>query len=164
MVRCGAIGAVRAFGKTRTLEVRHNGLMELSDVVSLIRENPLLVAATVSALSTPESALVETAITEEGVMVYGSQEKTRKIDNLRQNPAVALMAWNQDYSHSVQIDGTGMLVDEAHRAWAEELFFGQFPDKAGKPGFVLVVMRPTWVRWVDRSQPGLPQMQQVSLA
>lgn len=129
--------------------------MELSDFVALIRENPLMVASTVSPAGKAESAMVEGVITEKGTVIYASLRRTRKVDNLAKNPSVALFAWNASKLLSAQIDGNGALVDESHQAWAEELFFSAFPEKQGNPNQVLIAVKPYWARMVDISA-GLP--------
>jgi general stress protein 26 len=120
-------------------------------LVEFARENPLAVLATTGLDGRPESALVNIAMLDTGEIVADSQANARKVANLRQNPAVALVVGTLG-SVSVQIEGIAVIARGPARDRAVASYRLWFPDsRAGDPRFEMITILPSWVRVYDIS-------------
>ena len=100
----------------------------------------------------PESAWVNTAVTDTGLIVFGTAKDSRKAVNLQSNPKVSFVA----------VDGQGREIQahaEAHvLAGAEAGQGGQALAQAHPGGeadpetSILVGLSVVWARWVDATQ------------
>jgi hypothetical protein len=114
------------------------------------------VQASVSALGTPQAALVGIVVSDTFEVFFDTLEGSRKTINLRQNAAAALVIGPADSAseRTVQLEGT---ADEPTGADLErllELYFARFPDgraRQVRPGITYWRVRPAWLRYSDYS-------------
>ena len=126
------------------------------DLLQFLRLHRWAVEASVSAQQAPEAALIGFAVTDQFEIVFDTIVSTRKVQNLRANPHVALVigGWGQD-ARTVQLEG---VVDEPTGAELDRLtraYVAVFPEGlTGQqlPGLVYFRVRPTWVRYSDYNQ------------
>lgn len=123
-----------------------------ASLVEFVRRERRGVVATVSVESAPEAALVGLAALDDGTLVFDSPEKYRKIENLRTCDRVAVVV-GTDGSVSAQIEGIAFVAsDEGERERLGRAYIQQFPgSRALTDGFVVVGIRPSWVRVYDAS-------------
>jgi len=87
----------------------------------------------------------------------GTLRTSRKIVNLRRNPKVAVLIWDDEFS--IQIEG---LFDEPTGADLERLrtcFANEFPHefliREGRPNHLFFRITPVWARYSDfTDEPG----------
>jgi len=125
--------------------------MTRAELVAFLRKYKLAVEATVTAGGAPQAAVIGFAVSDELELVFDTTEDTRKCQNLRADPRIALViGW--DDAATAQLEGvvdfpTG---DELERIRA--VYFTAYPDGRDRlawPGIVHVRVRPTWVRLSD---------------
>jgi hypothetical protein len=88
-------------------------------------------------------------------IVFDTLDRTRKIQNLRRDPRIALVVgWEEE--KTAQIEG---IADEPTGAELDRLtqvYFDAYPDGVGRQawsGITYVRVRPTWVRFCDFLTP-----------
>jgi general stress protein 26 len=125
------------------------------ELVEYMGRHKYAVQASVTATGDPQAAVIGIAVTEDGALVFDTLEATRKCQNLRQHPRVALVIGTEGPA-TVQLEGT---VDEPTGAELDRLkrvYFERFPDgreREAWPGITYFRVRPTWVRHSDFSGP-----------
>jgi hypothetical protein len=98
----------------------------------------------------PQAAVVGVAVGEGLELVFDTLGATRKAQNLRADPRIALVGWEGE--QTLQVEG---LADEPagdERTRILALYLGAFPDgreRVAWPGITWVRVRPTWLRWSD---------------
>jgi general stress protein 26 len=126
--------------------------MTLSDLLPFLRRHRYAVQASVTPIGAPQAAVVGIAVSDDLEIVFDSLESTRKVQNLRRNPAVSLVigGCTPGEDESLQLDG---VVDEPAGADLERLkqvYYAQFPDgptRLAWPGLVYLRVRPRWLRY-----------------
>lgn len=125
--------------------------MTRAELLDFVRSHRLAVVATISPAGNPQAAVVGFAATEDLEIVFDTVDATRKVANLRRNPAIALViGWDEECT--VQIEG---VADEPAGPELEALkdtYFGRFPDgrvRARWPGITYIRVRPIWLRYSD---------------
>lgn len=105
----------------------------------------------------PQAAVVGIAIGDDFELVFDTLEASRKAQNLRRDPRIALVlgGWAAGEEQTVQYEG---LADEPSGAELErirELYFRVYPDgrqRLAWPGLIHVRVRPSWIRYSDFSR------------
>ena len=125
--------------------------MTVADLLHFLRGHRLAVQASVGGARAAQAAVVGIAITETLEVVFDSLETTRKVQNLRRNPKVALVigGWLPGDERTVQYEGLADEPQGAERARLQAAYFEVFPDGRARqhwPGLVYVRVRPTWIR------------------
>jgi hypothetical protein len=128
------------------------------DLLQFLRAHSLAVQASVSPSAAPQAAVVGFVVTADFEVFFDTLETTRKVQNLRRNPTIALVigGLTEGDERTVQYEG---IADEPVGVDLErlkELYFARFPDGRERQrwrGLVYVRARPTWVRFSDYSQP-----------
>ena len=123
-------------------------------LLDFLRSQRLAVEASVSPTGAPQAAVVGFAISDRFEIVFDTLASTRKAQNLRQNPKVALVigGLTAGDERTVQYEG---IADEPSGAELERLkpvYYAAYPDGPGRlawPGLVYVRVQPTWVRYSD---------------
>lgn len=99
----------------------------------------------------PQAAVVGYGISDRLEIVFDTLGTTRKMQNLRRNPRIALViGWDDD--QTVQLEG---LADEPTGSELDRLkqvYFDAHPDGVDRqtwPNLTYVRVRPTWVRYSD---------------
>ena len=135
------------------------------ELVEYMRRHKYAVQASATPSGDPQAAVIGIAVTEDGGLVFDTLDATRKCQNLRRHPHVALVI-GTDGPATVQLEGT---VDEPHGAELDRLkqvYFETFPDgreREAWPGITYFRVRPTWVRHSDFSGPS-PDIQHFTAA
>jgi len=123
-------------------------------LLDFLRSHRLAVQASVSPTGAAQAAVVGFAITDQFEIVFDTLASTRKAQNLRQNPKIALVIGGatDGEERTVQYEG---IADEPSGPELEELkqvYYTAYPDGPGRlswPGLIYVRVRPTWLRYSD---------------
>jgi general stress protein 26 len=123
-------------------------------LLDFLRSHRLAVEASVSPTSAAQAAVVGFAISDQFEIVFDTLASTRKAQNLRQNPKIALVIGGatDGEERTVQYEG---IADEPSGPELEELkqvYYTAYPDGPGRlswPGLIYVRVRPTWLRYSD---------------
>jgi general stress protein 26 len=123
-------------------------------LLDFLRSHRLAVQASVSPTSASQAAVVGFAITDQFEIVFDTIESTRKAQNLRQNPKIALVVGGllAGDERTVQYEG---IADEPSGPELERLkrvYYDAYPDGPSRlswPGLIYVRVQPTWVRYSD---------------
>jgi general stress protein 26 len=123
-------------------------------LLEFVRLHRLAVQTSVSTVGAPQAAVVGFAVTDQFEIVFDTLESSRKAENLRQRPRVALVigGWVPGDERTVQYEG---VVDEPSGSELERLkdaYYAVYPDGPSRlswPGLIYVRIRPTWVRYSD---------------
>jgi hypothetical protein len=125
--------------------------MTRAELVTFLRRYKLAVQASVGPSGAPQAAVVGVAISSALEIIFDTLESTRKFQNLRRDPRIALViGW--DHEQTAQIEG---VVDfptgaELERIRAE--YFIPYPDGRDRlawEGITHARVRPTWIRFSD---------------
>ncbi len=128
--------------------------MEREALLEFMRQHRLAVEATVSIGGGPQAAVVGIAVSDRFELVFDTLESTRKAQNLRRNPNVALVIGGllSGDERTVQYEG---IADEPSGDELEDLrqiYYRVYPDgraRAKWPGLTYVRVTPTWIRYSD---------------
>jgi ribosomal protein S18 acetylase RimI-like enzyme len=124
---------------------------ELAELVEFVRARTYAVEATGSADGAPQAAVVGVAATDALELVFDTLETTRKCQNLRRDPRVALViGWDDE--RTLQLEGIADEPTGAELARLQKVYFARFPDGPARtawPGITYVRVRPTWLRFSD---------------
>jgi hypothetical protein len=109
------------------------------------------VQASVSPSDAPQAAVVGIAVSDRFEIVFDTLDTSRKLLNLRSNPAIAFVigGTKDGDERTVQYEG---LADEPTGGELERLkgiYFARFPDGRERlrwPGLAYVRVRPVWIR------------------
>ena len=128
-----------------------------ADVLAFLRKHRLAVQASRSPGESVQAALVGIAVTDSLEIVFDTLTSTRKTQNLRRSPHIALVigGWSDRDERTVQYEGiadepTGVELDRVKSA-----YFATWPDgpsRANWPGLTYIRVRPTWIRYSDFGQ------------
>jgi pyridoxine/pyridoxamine 5'-phosphate oxidase len=125
--------------------------MTRAELLSFIRRHRYAVQASTAGDGAPQAAVVGIAATDELELVFDTLGTTRKAQNLRLNPRIALVVgWDEE--QTVQLEG---VVDEptgAELARVKRAYFAAFPDGPEReqwPGITYLRVRLTWARYSD---------------
>ena len=128
-----------------------------AELLAFLRTQRLAVQAARGPDDSVQAALIGIAVTETLEIVFDTLATTRKAQNLRRSPRMALVigGWTGGDERTVQYEGiadepTGMELDRLKAAYFEAWPDG--PSRAGWPGLIYVRVRPTWIRYSDFSR------------
>jgi general stress protein 26 len=140
--------------------------MNRAELVTFLRRHRLCVQASVSPASSPQAALVGFAVSDRLEIVFDTLDSTRKSENLRQNPRVALVIGLGPEERTVQIEGIADRPSGAELERLKRVYFEAWPDGVERQtwkGLTYVRVRPTWVRYSDFSHGDRPQVIEVKI-
>ena len=128
--------------------------MDTTRLLDFIRQHRLAVQASVATADRPQAAVVGFAITDQFEVVFDTLDSTRKAQNLRRNPRVALVIGgvSPGDERTVQYEGS---ADEPSGVELERLkavYYDVYPDGPSRlswRGLIYVRIRPTWIRYSD---------------
>ncbi len=128
--------------------------MDTKGLLEFLRQHRLAVQASVSATSDPQAAVVGYAVTDEFEIIFDTLESTRKAQNLRQNPKLALVIGGliPGDERTVQYEGIADEPSGEDLERLKNLYYDVYPDGPSRlswPGLIYVRVRPTWVRYSD---------------
>jgi hypothetical protein len=134
--------------------------MNPRNLLEFLRLQRLAVQASVSAVSAPQAAVVGFAVTDRLEIIFDTIESTRKAQNLRCNPKVALVIGGLvgGDERTVQYEGVADEPSGAELDRLKQVYYAAYPDGPSRlswPGLIYVRVRPTWIRYSDynRSPP-----------
>jgi hypothetical protein len=128
--------------------------MTTAELLGFMREHSVAVQASVSLSGSPQAAAVGIVVTDAFEVFFDAGETSRKVDNLRRSPKIALVIGGGSASdeRTVQYEG---IVDEPTGLELErlqELYFESFPNGRERqtwPGITYMRARPSWIRYSD---------------
>jgi pyridoxine/pyridoxamine 5'-phosphate oxidase len=128
--------------------------MTPNQLLQFLREHRLGVQASVSDSAMPQAAVVGVAVTDRFELVFDALDGTRKVQNLRRNPGVALVigGWHAGDERTAQIEGVADEPTGAELERIKDAYYAAHPDgreRASWPGMTYVRVRPTWIRYSD---------------
>ena len=119
----------------------------VAEALAFLRVAPLGAISTVNEDGSPEVAVVNLAVTNELELIFETLHTTRKCENLRRDPRVAIVVWHGE--ETLQYEG---IADEPDHYALEpllETYFAAQPqalNHCGWPGLIYVRVRPRWIR------------------
>jgi hypothetical protein len=136
--------------------------MTLGDLVEFFQRNKFAVQASVSSCSSPQAAVVGVAVTDRLELVFDTLETTRKAQNLRSSPRIALVVWHE--AQTVQYEGIADEPRGDELVRLKQLYFAAFPDgreREAWPGITYFRVRPIWIRYSDfqEAEPKIVEFQ-----
>jgi len=133
--------------------------MEPTHLLQFLRQHRLAVQASVSSTDWPQAAVVGFAVTDRFEIVFDTLDSTRKAQNLRRNPNLALVigGTSPGDDRTVQYEGVADEPSGAELEHLKAIYYGVYPDgpsRLGWRGLIYVRVRPTWLRYSDfRTNP-----------
>lgn len=122
-----------------------------SELIEFLRAQKWAVESSVTPDGAPQAAVVGVAVSDELELVFDTIGDTRKAENLRQNPKIALvMGW--DDGKTAQIEGVADEPTGDSLARIKKVYFAKFPDGVEReawPKITYFRVKPTWVRFSD---------------
>jgi PPOX class probable F420-dependent enzyme len=139
--------------------------MTRSQLIRFVQRQRLGVVSSLGADGAPQSAVVGIATSEAGEIVFDTLGASRKARNLRRDPRVSLVVWENE--RTVQLDGladepTGTELDRLREA-----YFAAYPDGRARqawPGLTHFRIVPTWGRFSDFEASPEPLIAEIDLA
>jgi pyridoxine/pyridoxamine 5'-phosphate oxidase len=126
-------------------------------VLSFVQRHRLAVQTSVHATGAPQAAVVGIVVTERFEVFFDTLDTSRKCQNLRRDPRVALViGWDLEEGCTVQLEGR---ADEPTGPTLERLkqrYFEIFPDGVERQswsGITYFRVQPSWLRFSDFRGP-----------
>jgi general stress protein 26 len=131
--------------------------MNRGALLDFLHFHRLALQGSVSATGAPQAAIVGFAISDQFELVFDTVETTRKAQNLRHNPRVALVigGWAPGDERTVQYEGVADEPSGAELDRLKQVYYAAYldgPSRLSWPGLIDVRVRPTWVRYSDYSR------------
>jgi general stress protein 26 len=149
--------------------VRHETVTR-AELLGFMRASRFAVEASVSEEGAPQAAVIGIAVTDQFELVFDTLESTRKAQNLRRNPRIALAIGGagDGQERTVQLEGVADEPTGGDRQRLQQVYFAQFPDdpsRLGWVGLIYVRVRPTWLRHSDfrRDPPEIVELDAAGL-
>jgi general stress protein 26 len=126
-------------------------------LLAFLRSHRLAAQASVSASRGPQAAIVGFAVSDQFEIIFDTLASTRKAENLRENPRIALVigGWTAGDERTVQYEGEADEPAGTERARITEIYYSVYPDgreRAKWPGMTYFRVKPTWIRYSDYNQ------------
>jgi nitroimidazol reductase NimA-like FMN-containing flavoprotein (pyridoxamine 5'-phosphate oxidase superfamily) len=128
--------------------------MDKDQLLTFLRSHTLAVQSSVSTQNDPQAAVIGFAITDDFEFVFDTVDSTRKIDNLRRNPSIALTigGLTDGDERTVQCNGIADEPSGDELSSLKDVYFSVFPDGKDRQswrGITYVRVRPIWIRFSD---------------
>lgn len=139
-------------------------MVNKNTVLEFLKKNDLCVLSTASKSGKSESAVMAFTVKDNFMLLMNSEEKTRKIKNILENPQVSVVIGGLKNDPSVQIDGEGKIIEGDQAIEACEYMLKVHPElkdygiEKGK----FISITPNWLRWSDFTQ-NPPAIEEFSL-
>ncbi len=125
--------------------------MDRVALLEFLRKHRWAVEASVSAGGAPQAAVIGVATSDQLELVFDTLDTTRKCQNLRHDPRIALViGW--DDAQTVQLEGVADEPTGGERDRLIEVYLAAFPDGEERrrwDGITYWRVRPRWVRYSD---------------
>jgi hypothetical protein len=123
-------------------------------LVGFLRSQHWAVEATVSSAVEPQAAIIGYAVTDELELVFDTLATSRKVENLRANPRIALVigGWREGAEQTLQYEGVADFPTGVELARLKAEYFKAFrdgPSRESWAGITYVRVRATWLRFSD---------------
>jgi len=124
------------------------------DLLTFLRSHRWAIEATTSTALAPQAAIIGIAVTDRLELVFDTLASSRKAENLRVNPRIALVigGWNDSEPRTVQYEGVADFPDGPELERIKQTYFAVFPDGPARlawPGITYVRVKPAWIRYSD---------------
>ncbi len=128
--------------------------MDPKQLLEFLREHRLAVQASVSVSGGAQAAVVRVAVTERFEVVFDTLASTRKAQNLRRNPKVALVIGGlvPGDERTVQYEGIADEPSGSELERVKQAYYAVYPDGRSRlswTGLIYVRVRPIWIRYSD---------------
>ncbi len=139
--------------------------MDVAAFIAYVRAHGDAVLSTLGPEGEPQAAFLSITATDLGELVFDAKDASRKIQNLRRDPRVAIVLGGADGT-TMQVQGVadipaGVDLDRCAAAYARA--FPEFADSLVNPKVTVVRVAVAWARHGDyRSKP--PQVSTVDLS
>jgi len=130
-------------------------------LLDFLRSHQLAVQASVSETVAPQAAVVGFAISDQFEIVFDTLASTRKAQNLRRNPKIALVMGGllAGDERTAQYEGIADEPSGPELKQLKQVYYKAYPDGPSRlnwPGLIYIRVRPTWIRYSDyNSDPPL---------
>jgi hypothetical protein len=127
------------------------------ELLDFMRQYRVAVQVSVSVSGAPQAAIVGVAVGDDFEVVFDTLQSSRKAQNLRRDPRIALVlgGWGVGEERSVQYEGVAEEPEGTELERVRELYFQVYPDGreqlVNSSGLIHVRARPTWLRYSDFS-------------
>src|SRR5882724_1450819 len=123
--------------------------MTRAELLAFLRRHRYAVQASTAADGAPQAAVVGIAVTDELEIVFDTLGTSRKAQNLRREPRVALVVgWDDE--QTAQLQGRSDEPFGAELARLKRVYFERFPDAPARehwPDITYWRVRVTWARY-----------------
>ncbi len=127
--------------------------MQKDKIYELIKSNYFAVVSTVNRAGQPESALVGISQTESPELIFVTNVKTRKYENLQNNSNISLVIGGSDDSlQTLQIEGVARLILAKDVGEYSDIHYHKIPSARKHlhvEGEVFVIVTPLWARYTS---------------
>jgi pyridoxine/pyridoxamine 5'-phosphate oxidase len=122
------------------------------ELLAFMRRHRVAVQTSVSEVGAPQAAIVGIAVSDDFEVIFDTLQASRKAQNLRKNPRMALVlgGWGPGEEWTIQYEGIAEEPKAAELERVRELYFAVYPDgreRLAWPGLIHVRVRPTWMRY-----------------
>ena len=131
--------------------------MDKRRLLLFLRTHSLAVQSSLTPGGAPQAAIVGFAVTDGLEIVFDAVDTSRKVQNLRRNPKIALVigGWNDGDERTAQYEGVADEPSGAELTRVKKAYFTCFPDGRERlkwPGITYVRVLPHWIRYSDYNQ------------
>jgi pyridoxine/pyridoxamine 5'-phosphate oxidase len=122
-----------------------------AELLAFLRKHRYAVEACTTANGAPQAAVVGVAVSDELEIVFDTLGTTRKAQNLRRDPRIALVVgWDDE--QTVQLEGVADEPTGDELVRLKRVYFAQFPDGPERerwPDITYFRVRLRWARYSD---------------
>jgi general stress protein 26 len=123
-------------------------------LLDFLRSHRLAVQSSVSPAGAAQAAVVGFGISDRFEIVFDTLSTTRKAQNLRRNPKIALVIGGlaAGDERTAQYEGVADEPSGAELDRLKQVYYAAYPDGPGRlswPNLIYVRVTPTWVRYSD---------------
>lgn len=125
--------------------------MTRAELLAFLRRHRYAVQASTNPGGAPQAAVIGIAFSDELEVVFDTLSSSRKAQNLRREPRIALVVgWDEE--QTVQLEGLADEPTGAELARIKRVYFDAFPDGPEReqwPDITYVRVRLAWARYSD---------------
>ncbi len=130
--------------------------MTRDELLAFLRARKLAVQASAASDGAPQAAVIGYAVSDDLELVFDTMSSTRKAENLRRDPRIALVVgWDDD--QTVQLEGVADEPSGDELARLQRVYFDVYPDGVERrawKGITYFRVRPAWARYSDFREGG----------
>lgn len=122
-----------------------------ADLMAFVADHPLGVLATAGPSGEPQAALVGFVALADGTLLVDAPDDSRKVQNVRRAPRVAVVLGLGDVS--LQVEAEARIADGPERATLGAAYEAASPgSRALDPQFAVIAIVPRWLRRYDATR------------